>query len=595
MRQQMRSKRKEKHINSLFVRIIIVVTTGILCLSLLLTGINITLSKEVFAENFAESQQKIFNQIDLEFYDFYKDIADIMTVVSTSDVVREYMTDRFGSQEEERADILEMKKLIDKSAFSEHTELNMVILSMAGKSYIHNSSDAMTEKASELLQSQISREVVEEPKFLASRYLERGFTEIMKKSPVVVFAKAILNPDSGKMEGIIYITIKESDFRGMYNYFTSNSSKILVFNQNRELLSASEEEYFHGENMREILQVMDDMEMADVKHLTQRQSGEVKSYQMQNLQNTRYKLIGIINPEDAFGEQYHVGVVLFITVVISMLVAVIIFYLIRSQTRPIYRLADTMSKVREGNLKEYVQVKGTQEVRQLSQAYNDMIWEIEQYVEKIYRIEEEKRTAEIHALQMQINPHYMYNTLASIKWLALQGNVQKTTQVIDAFIFLLRNTISNTAEFITVDSEIQNLKNYVLINQVRYGDNVNVEFFVPPQCGGYKLPKLILQPFVENAFFHGFPEGKKGTIQIFVKKEGGYLRFDIVDDGIGMNAEKLMALKNKDGHKGEHFTGIGINNVDDRVKMIYGVDYGINIISEENQGTTVIIRLPLRK
>lgn len=595
MRQQMRSKRKEKHINSLFVRIIIVVTTGILCLSLLLTGINITLSKEVFAENFAESQQKIFNQIDLEFYDFYKDISDIMTVVSTSDVVREYMTDRFGSQEVERADILEMKKLIDKSAFSEHTELNMVILSMAGKSYIHNSSDAMTEKASELLQSQISREVVEEPKFLASRYLERGFTEIMKKSPVVVFAKAILNPDSGKMEGIIYITIKESDFRGMYNYFTSNSSKILVFNQNRELLSASEEEYFHGENMREILQVMDDMEKADVKHLTQRQSGEVKSYQMQNLQNTRYKLIGIINPEDAFGEQYHVGVVLFITVVISMLVAVIIFYLIRSQTRPIYRLADTMSKVREGNLKEYVQVKGTQEVRQLSQAYNDMIWEIEQYVEKIYRIEEEKRTAEIHALQMQINPHYMYNTLASIKWLALQGNVQKTTQVIDAFIFLLRNTISNTAEFITVDSEIQNLKNYVLINQVRYGDNVNVEFSVPLQCGGYKLPKLILQPFVENAFFHGFPEGKKGTIQIFVKKEGDYLRFDIVDDGIGMNAEKLMALKNKDGHKGEHFTGIGINNVDDRVKMIYGVDYGINIISEENQGTTVTIRLPLRK
>ena len=595
MRQQMRSKRKEKHINSLFVRIIIVVTTGILCLSLLLTGINITLSKEVFAENFAESQQKIFNQIDLEFYDFYKDISDIMTVVSTSDVVREYMTDRFGSQEVERADILEMKKLIDKSAFSEHTELNMVILSMAGKSYIHNSSDAMTEKASELLQSQISREVVEEPKFLASRYLERGFTEIMKKSPVVVFAKAILNPDSGKMEGIIYITIKESDFRGMYNYFTSNSSKILVFNQNRELLSASEEEYFHGENMREILQVMDDMEKADVKHLTQRQSGEVKSYQMQNLQNTRYKLIGIINPEDAFGEQYHVGVVLFITVVISMLVAVIIFYLIRSQTRPIYRLADTMSKVREGNLKEYVQVKGTQEVRQLSQAYNDMIWEIEQYVEKIYRIEEEKRTAEIHALQMQINPHYMYNTLASIKWLALQGNVQKTTQVIDAFIFLLRNTISNTAEFITVDSEIQNLKNYVLINQVRYGVNVNVEFSVPLQCGGYKLPKLILQPFVENAFFHGFPEGKKGTIQIFVKKEGDYLRFDIVDDGIGMNAEKLMALKNKDGHKGEHFTGIGINNVDDRVKMIYGVDYGINIISEENQGTTVTIRLPLRK
>lgn len=236
------------------------------------------------------------------------------------------------------------------------------------------------------------------------------------------------------------------------------------------------------------------------------------------------------------------------------------------------------------------------DARQLTSTYNTMIRDINQYIEQIVSIEKEKRTAEIHALQMQINPHYMYNTLASIKWLAWQQDTKKTTEVIDAFISLLRNTISNTDEFITVEQEIRNLENYVKINQVQYGDHVKVEYYIPAQCMELKLPKLILQPFVENAFFHGFPEGRTGCIQIFARLEERYLRFDdIEDNGVGMNAETLMLLKQKEKIKGEHFTGIGVNNVDDRIKMIYGMDYGINIVSKEESGTTVTIKIPIRK
>lgn len=235
------------------------------------------------------------------------------------------------------------------------------------------------------------------------------------------------------------------------------------------------------------------------------------------------------------------------------------------------------------------------DARQLTSTYNTMIRDINQYIEQIVSIEKEKRTAEIHALQMQINPHYMYNTLASIKWLAWQQDTKKTTEVIDAFISLLRNTISNIDEFITVEQEIRNLENYVKINQVRYGDHVKVEYYIPAQCMELRLPKLILQPFVENAFFHGFPEGRTGCIQIFARLEERYLRFDIEDNGVGMNAETLMSLKQKEKIKGEHFTGIGVNNVDDRIKMIYGMDYGINIVSKEESGTTVTIKIPIRK
>ena len=280
---------------------------------------------------------------------------------------------------------------------------------------------------------------------------------------------------------------------------------------------------------------------------------------------------------------------------ITVLIGLFVFIFIKQQTRPLSKLADKMRLVQEGNMQEYVDVEGTEEIQELSKAYNTMLERINQYIEERMKIQEEKRNAEIHALQMQINPHYMYNTLASIKWLTWQGDVKKSTAVIDAFISLLRNTISNTDEFVTVEQEVANLKNYVLINQTRYGDAVGVEFYVVDKCKEYLVPKLILQPFVENAFFHAFPEGMEGEISVFIKEEKKYLRFDIEDNGVGMDAEQLYTLNNKKDKKSEHFTGIGINNVDDRIKLIYGMDYGINIVSEKDKGTTITILLPRKE
>jgi len=119
-----------------------------------------------------------------------------------------------------------------------------------------------------------------------------------------------------------------------------------------------------------------------------------------------------------------------------------------------------------------------------------------------------------------------------------------------------------------------------------------VEYFIAMDCNQHKVPKLILQPFVENAFFHAFPEGKKGSIQVFARRDKDCLRFDIIDNGIGIEKKKLQSLQKKEGQKGEHFTGIGVENVDDRIKMIYGIDYGIQILSEEKRGTTITILLP---
>ena len=208
------------------------------------------------------------------------------------------------------------------------------------------------------------------------------------------------------------------------------------------------------------------------------------------------------------------------------------------------------------------------------------------------KIQKEKRKAEISALQMQINPHFIYNTLSSIKWLVWQENKSKASEVIDAFISLLRNTISNKNEMITVSDEIENLKNYVLINHVRYGDKINVNFFVMPECEGYIIPKLILQPFIENAFFHAFTDRDSGSIHVFVNKNNENLICEIIDNGIGMTSEDLKNIYTGNHKKNNNFTSIGINNVNDRIKLIYGDNHGVNITSEPERGTIIKLSLP---
>lgn len=149
---------------------------------------------------------------------------------------------------------------------------------------------------------------------------------------------------------------------------------------------------------------------------------------------------------------------------------------LRQQTKPLSALVYAMKHSKETQFEKHVPVEGTYEIQELSQTYNTMVDEINRYIDQLINVEKEKRKAEIHALQMKINPHYIYNTLATVKWLIWQQNVEKSTQVIDAFIMLLRNVISNSDEFVTVEQEIDNLKNYALINQARYGEDIQVVF-----------------------------------------------------------------------------------------------------------------------
>lgn len=588
---------KKLHTNSLLFKILGTVILGILCLAVVLSVVNITMSKTVFVDNFAESQRKIFNQIDSEFYEFYQDMADITSTFSRSENMQIYLKGEQADEVKEMNNRYRLEQQLKKSRITDYSEISVFVLGKNEKSYIYSSSDVFAVPKSTIWDSDAARMAKENPKKIICRYEQAGFTNVMKSEPVVIMAKAWSYDADEEPDAIVFITIKESSIRKMYSHFTSNTSDIVLLNQDNEAVSSDNAEYLKKDSkiLKELTQAVETMTKEGVFKEEIKKNGSIRTYMMQQLQSTNYKVVGTINPDAAFKEHYSVGRQVLLTLLITFAVSFFVIYFVRQQTKPLAVLVAAMKNSKETEFKEHVPVEGTDEVREVSETYNQMVNELDKYIRQLIRVEEAKRTAEIHALQMQINPHYMYNTLASIKWLIWQGDAQKSTMVIDAFISLLRNVISNTDEFVTVEQEITNLKNYVLINQARYGDAIKAEFFVMPQCAAYKVPKLILQPFVENAFFHAFPEGRSGRIQVFVKESGDNLKFDIKDDGIGIKTEQLRALYEKDSKKSEHFTGIGIGNVDDRIKLIYGLDYGINIVSEEGEGTTVTLILPKKR
>lgn len=583
----------KKRCNTLFFKIIVTVLAAILCLTIVLSVLNIKASQDVFVENFVESQEQIFRQVDENIFDFFRDMTSITQGISNSSATREYLTRENWESVEEIGNILDMKRDVQQLLISQYSDLSMVLVGKTGKTFNYNTTARLLMSGEELLKSPIICEAFENPKKLICQYGESGYTDVMKNYPVLMMAKAITRDGGKTVEGVTLLTIKEEDFRRKYDGFTTSFNDLLIFNQDNQIISSNRSEYLtSSKETREIQKIIEEMQENQTRTVSRQENGNLTGYMMQRLQNSNYKAMGVIHPEQAFESVYDFRYIIGCTAIIMAAAILIIFVLVRQQTRPLSKLVENMGKVQEGRLDKLVKVEGTTEVRELSETYNAMLGELENYIQKLVQVEKAKREAEIHSLQMQINPHYIYNTLASVKWLIWQGDKEKSVQVIDAFIQLLRNTISNKNEFITVKEEIENLKNYVIINQTRYGNQVNVEFYVAPECEEKKIPKLILQPFVENAFFHAFPQGEKGIISIFVRESDGLLKVEIEDNGIGMNSQTLRNLMDKKNAPKEHFTGIGVNNVDDRMKLIYGQNYGILVESQEGHGTKIALYFP---
>lgn len=577
-------KRKLK-LNSLFVKVLCVVVIGVVCVSLSVSYIIINISRGIFTDNYSESQKKIFDQVNDEIFDFHSEIVKIIDSVNSNRGFRSYFSETNLSAKELSKDIYELKKQMKSALASNNYDMSVLVVGLNGNYYL-NSSELLTMDAKEIMGSDLIKEALKNNKSIKYQYFRNGITSSTKNEAVIIISKA-LNLKDETPYGVINFIIKERSFQKFYDYFTVEINDIVLLDENNIVLSSNKKGN-RGEKQEDFKEQIN--KLINNKQLNKSYESNGDTIFIQRLPYCNLTICGTVDNTKALGKMYDIKNIALICTSITLCILVCIFLLVRQTTKPLYLLTEKMSNVRNGNFDEYIEVSGPEEIKELSSTYNYMIKDINKYVDELVVVQKEKRKAEIHALQMQINPHYIFNTLSSIKWLIWQGDKDRAVSAIDAFINMIRNTISKTDEFVTIEREVENLKNYVLINNIRFGDRIKVEYFIMPDCYEYLIPKLILQPFIENSFFHGFPSDEEGEIQVFVKEcDEDNIKIEIYDNGIGIDEEKLDKVRKKKEDKNQYFSGIGINNVDSRIKLIYGNNYGINIKSKLNKGTTITI------
>ena len=276
------------------------------------------------------------------------------------------------------------------------------------------------------------------------------------------------------------------------------------------------------------------------------------------------------------------------------LAALALAYLLSDEmTKPIKALEKSMKEVEKGNFAHAVlDVREENEIGHLSRNFNMMTEEIKNLMEQRDREQQIKRRSELKALQSQINPHFLYNTLDSIIWMAEWGKNQEVVRMTSSLAKLLRRSISNEQEIVTVAEEVEYTETYLTIQKMRYKDKLEYEILVEPEVMKEKVIKFILQPLVENAIYHGikYKEGK-GLIRIWGFLQEAQMILLVQDDGKGMEAEVLEHIFEKHT-RDTRSNGVGLNNVNERIQLYYGEEYGISFRSIPGKGTEAAIVLP---
>jgi two-component system sensor histidine kinase YesM len=315
------------------------------------------------------------------------------------------------------------------------------------------------------------------------------------------------------------------------------------------------------------------------------------------LQLTGWKIIGRTDRKDLLASAIVTRNIAF-TIGAATAGFLILIYLFISYrlTHPIRKLKNCMREVEEGNLDLRAEVSSHDEIADLSESFNSMVQRIKELIELTVKEQELAKKMEFKALQAQINPHFLYNSLESILWMAEAGNKEDIITMTKSLSSFFRIILSKGDEKITLRDELSHITSYLVIQKLRYRDILSYEIDVPEELMEYRIIKIVLQPLVENALYHGIKNTRlMGKVRIQGRELEDQIVLIVDDNGVGMSEEKLAELQQlftSEYHLGTSSSSYGLRNVNQRLKLEYGDNYRLRITSVLGKGTRVIIKIP---
>ncbi|MGF6990968.1 sensor histidine kinase YesM [Lachnospiraceae bacterium PM6-15] len=301
----------------------------------------------------------------------------------------------------------------------------------------------------------------------------------------------------------------------------------------------------------------------------------------------------LANVRDDVVRQEQNAITVCVITVATVLVASISLsvFAIRSVTTPIKKLSKMAGKVAKGDFTARTEVPAEDEIAVLTNSFNDMTQEIGDLIENIKAEQANLRLTESKLLQAQINPHFLYNTLDTIVWMAEEKKSEQVVKVVTLLSQFFRTTLSGGSDYISINEELKHVESYLKIQEVRYQDILDFEIEASPEVLEYRIPKLTLQPLVENALYHGIKNKRgKGLIRVEAVKKGQNILLKIIDNGVGMTEEELQSTRNRlVNERQSGSSGYGIYNVNRRIKYYCGEEYGVFFESEKGVGTSAVV------
>jgi two-component system sensor histidine kinase YesM len=412
--------------------------------------------------------------------------------------------------------------------------------------------------------------------------------------------RLIKNISTGKKLGYLKIDLNIAIMRDLLSLSETTARAAQV------LLIADDGHVIYDNSGHLTGQRIDDLRLADASHVQGRLTWRdiTYLYAAQRSENTRWTTWVLIPAESVTIEARQTGLaVLALCLGAVMIIGAIVFVVTQRVTRPLRLMAQTMVRVEQGELGVRVPTTATRdELGRLSRVFNTMLDSLEHLITQVYEAQLREKDAQLLALQTQINPHFLFNTLNSIRALSRKQHADSVAAMAESLAEIFRYSMSNWNEPVPLHEELAHVANYVTIQRARFGDRFTFDCAAPAELLDALVVKLSIQPLIENAITHGLDRRREGLcIVISASLEGAALCLEVADTGYGIDAQTLAQLEESlarpvaAAQLPRADVGIGIVNIDRRIKLLFGEQYGVAIQVAQNVGTKVSLRLPYRR
>ena len=590
---------KNKNLSARFIgkfssiQSVIFATVAVLVLSavVIVTGVSMKFTNTSIFENSSEYTHTIIQQMNQNIDSYIDYMENIAYLISSNEDVQDYLFDEKIDNEGRYRILNQLQTILD----SRSDIRNVGIISKNGRMLINDGSKSVNQDL-DLNTQEWYATALEKPNgpILTSSHVQHIISG--ERPWVITLSRGIRDRSgSGEKEGVFFIDLNYSAISELCDQSTvGTKGYAFILDAKGNIVYHPQQQQLYNELQTENISLIMDTDEDTVLTGT---GNDGKLYSISRSEKTGWTVVDCTNVKELLSKSRQAQSVYVLTAIILVIVALLFSrFMARSITLPIQKLRDSMKKVQEGDFSvSDVVVDSKNEIGSLTKSFDVMTHRIHELMEQNVHEQEEKRKSELKALQSQINPHFLYNTLDSIIWMAEGKKNEEVVLMTASLARLLRQSICNVDEVVPIANEVEYARGYLTIQKMRYKDKLEFQIEVDSSILYIPLIKLVLQPIIENAIYHGLKyKESKGLLIVKGFMKDGNAVLQVIDDGVGMDEETLAHIYDK--HKvNYHSNGVGVYNVQKRLKLYYGEDYGITYTSELGKGTTATITIPGRQ